>query len=88
MATSCARFRLAIRKTFFSKPVLMHWHRLSREVVEWSLEVLKNSGDVAPTDMVYGHGGDGLMVGLDDPSGLFQPQRPWFYDSHLLRTLA
>ena len=24
-------------------------------------------------DMVSGHGGDGLMVGLDDLSGLFQP---------------
>jgi len=30
-------------------------------------------GDVALRDMVSGHGGDGLMAGLDDLSGLFQP---------------
>ena len=29
--------------------------------------------DVALRDMVSGHGGDGLMVGLDDLRGLFQP---------------
>jgi len=29
--------------------------------------------DVALRDMVSRHGGDGLMVGLDDVSGLFQP---------------
>ena len=38
-----------------------------------SLEVFKNPGGVAPRNMVSGHGGDGLMVGLDDLSGLFQP---------------
>ena len=35
------------------------------EVVEsLSLEVFKNRGDVAERDMVSGHGGDGMMVGL------------------------
>ena len=38
-----------------------------------SLEVFKECGDVALRDVVSGHGGDGLMVGLDDLSGLFQP---------------
>jgi len=33
---------------------------------------------MALRDMVSGHGCNGLMVGLDDLSGLFQPQ--WFYD--------
>jgi len=31
-----------------------------------SLEVLKNHVDVAPRDVVSGHGGNGLEVGLDD----------------------
>ena len=38
-----------------------------------SLEVFKSRGDVALRDMVRGHGGDGLTVGLGDLSGLFQP---------------
>jgi len=38
-----------------------------------SLEVFKNHGDVALRDMVSGHGGGGLMIGLEDLSGLFQP---------------
>ena len=37
------------------------------------MEVFKNSGDVAPRNIVSGHGGDGLMVDLDDLHGLFQP---------------
>ena len=45
-----------------------------KEVVESLFqEVLKNCMDVALRDMVGGHGRDGLMVGLDDLSGLFQP---------------
>lgn len=38
-----------------------------------SLEVFKNGGDVALRDMVSGHGGDGLVVGLDGLSGPSQP---------------
>lgn len=40
-------------------------HRLFREVVEPpSLVVFKNHGDVALRDIISGHGGDGLGVGL------------------------
>ena len=45
---------------------------LSREVVEsLSLEVIKKCVYVALRGVVSGHGRDGLMVGLDDFSGLF-----------------
>jgi len=48
----------------------MHWHRLPREVVE---SASKDCAHLALRNMVSGHSGDGLMVGLDDLSGLFQP---------------
>ena len=38
-----------------------------------SLEVFKKHGDVMLRDVVSGHGGDGLIVGLDELRGLFQP---------------
>ena len=73
MASSCTRFR-NIRKHFFSGKAVLQWHRLPREVVQsLSLEVLKNRVAVALRDVVSGHSGDGLLVGLDELCGLFQP---------------
>jgi len=47
------RFRLDIRKRFFTKRVIKHWRRLPREMIEsLSLEVFKRHVDIAPRGMV------------------------------------
>ena len=76
------RFRLDIRRKFFTQRVVTHWNRLPKEAVDApSLEAFKARLDVALGSLVWWlatlHIAGGLK--LDDHCGPFQP-RP-FYDS-------
>ena len=53
---------------------MRHRNGLPREVAEsLFLEMFKKCMDVALREVVSGHGGDGLMVVLNDLKALFQP---------------
>ena len=47
------RFRLEVRRTFFTQRVVRHWHRLPREAVDApSLEVFKARLDEALSNLI------------------------------------
>ena len=76
------RFRLDIRRKFFTQRVMLHWNRLPKEVVDApSLEAFKARLDVALGSLVWWlvtlHIAGGLK--FNDLRGPFQP-RP-LYDA-------
>ena len=63
-----------IRKKIFSETGVRYRNRLPREVVEsLSLGCVQELSRCGTENMVSELRGDGLMVGLNDLSGLFQP---------------
>jgi len=79
------RFRLDIRKKFFTQRMVKHWNRLPKEVVDApSLDAFKARLDVALGSLVWWLVTLSMAGGLklDDHCGPFQP-RP-FCDSMML----
>jgi len=79
------RFRLDIRRKFFTQKVVTHWKRLPKEVVDApSLKAFKARLDVALGSLVWWLATLNMAgrLKLDDHCGPFQ-LRP-FYDSMIL----
>ena len=79
------RFRLNIRKKFFTQRVVTHWNRLPKEVVDVPfLEAFKARLDVALGSLVLWLATLHIVAGLklNDHYGPFQPRTS--YDSMIL----
>ena len=79
------RFRLDIRRKFFTQRVVTHWNRLPKEVVDApSLEAFKARLDVALGSLVWWLETLHIAVGLKlhDHCGPFQP-RPFYGSMHM-----